>query len=800
MASLKPNAACFPTLPPHQGYAQLYPFRPNTGSTTAPYICEVDQTTVLTALHRRIAVLETQLTQAYTGKQQADHAAQYLLHMVAKDHGAIAYPTVDREDIQRLRRKLRRSQEENFELRLKLHKTIMLWGNNVRTQMAAPEAHASTPVDNGHRPTYPKACAVASCSAQTNSENTLVDLLDCLSVDNLPELDDSNGESEVDDDLDSPNSHTRSLPQINLGAYGDCVIQDARNESFTGIFEQSGSAYVRHFASEDSTTIERTDPTTDKPKEEIAVTIPTPSKAKIAIPSPGIYTERDILARKAGIHNDSLFPVKKSPVINPQDVNCGPDKLFSSAGERHTAIQINRNVAGPEDLRFPDLFRYGIHYMPSLQQSNTLRTISIMNLPPEISRSKLLSSIRGGIIVSVDLLDTMSITGAFSALVVFLHGQDALAFIDFVAETALYFSGQKACVKLLTTPSWPLSLSLNTAIFQHHHTRCLELFNYPRSITPAMLRKDLRLHQALTYDAIERIQMRPDNVLEIRFLSIQAAGKAYGKLTSMRTYKQCRVVFAKDPCSLPLGNLQSKDGAIITFQLSAPSNEQMMGCKVAEPDTAQQELLATSTMTPDVNKPRCDLHTSVWAPHTSYLAPINTNNSDSTVPSTSELSQARVSSRQLVEAVNGQRKVFVPAQLIEAKELANGGFTTDNFTDAIPNQQSITGDATARDVSPAKTSAADERIFKVLPLGDLPHARPSRQMSSDRDTKFSFVPTNPMTIHRPANEPPSTPELQNSKSPLLNASENISGSITDVDVKEYLDEHMNEIDRWEDVD
>ncbi|KAL9116299.1 MAG: hypothetical protein Q9187_007176, partial [Circinaria calcarea] len=700
----------------------------------AQYVHQVEQVNVLTALHRRIAVLETQLAQVYADKQQADQATQYLLYMTAKNHGAAPSDTDDREDLQRLRRKLRQSQKEKSHLRLKLRKAVMLWGNNVHTQMVSPDSHGSNESGSAHtRLTCPKAGAEANCSTQNTSENTLVDLLDCLSVDDLPDLDDTNQESEVDDDLDSLGSYTYGIPQINLGASGDCVVQDARKDSRTGILDYSESSPIRHFSSDESTAVEKIGSRNARAKEK-EETLTAPKADTATIPR-NPYAEQHPSRRNVSGPKSSVSPPKRPLEIDTQDATCGPDKLFSSVGERQTAIQINRQVAGSEDLKFPDLFRYGIHYNPSLQQSSTLRTISIMNLPPKISRSELLANVRGGIIVSADLLDTVSITRSFSALVVFLHGQDALAFEDFVADNPLYFGGQKAHVKLLTTSTWPLSVMLSTAIFQHHHTRCLEIFNYPRTITPNMLRKDLRLHQTLTYDAIERVQMRSDNVLEIHFLSIQAAGRAYGKLTTMRAYKQCRVVFAKDPCSLPLENLKVKEGANVDASPSAPGNEQIVGSKAIGSETVRLEVPASGTEVLDASKPKRNLYSSVWAPPASYQVLTESSQSDNPALLLRS-SEAMPPPQQQPRIANAQKKIFVPAKPIEAKEPDTGSFASANFEDAVPNPQPVTGERKKKGVvNPANPPAADEPVHGSHPLDDLTPFAPSHQTNPDHDTQ-----------------------------------------------------------------
>ena len=231
------------------------------------------------------------------------------------------------------------------------------------------------------------------------------------------------------------------------------------------------------------------------------------------------------------------------------NATCGTSELFSCRADRGYAIKDHQFSAGSQECRFPDLFRYGIRYEPPASQTNTLKMVSIMNLPTDISLNELMRKIRGGIVVSCNLLDTKSITGKLSALVRFLHEHTALAYDDFAAAHPIVFRGSRAHITTIKTPSWPLSMQHTKAIFNHHHTRCLEVVNFPRNISPAQFTSGIRSHP------VEHMLMRKDGILELRFSSIDHAGRVFGLLTTYHKYRQCGVSFSEDPCALPLETL-----------------------------------------------------------------------------------------------------------------------------------------------------------------------------------------------------------------------------------------------------
>ena len=266
--------------------------------------------------------------------------------------------------------------------------------------------------------------------------------------------------------------------------------------------------------------------------------------------------------------NSLDFMNKKLYATNP---NLSSTVIFSSQAERQRAVELNRYTAGPHDLRFPDLFRHGIRFGPEPSQRDIYRTILVSNIPADVDITALLDQVRGGIVINASLLDTVSITGSKTALIVFVHEHEALAVEEHASVHRITFGSRLARVKIVNTPTWPTAMHLRKAIEDHHHTRCLEVHDFPRSVSRAALRRDLRMCEAVTCDAIEYMEIRSDGVLEIRFLSTCQAGRAFGIFTSFRRYRQCSTYFTPDPCARPPqvmnndkkceGEIQLKDGS-----------------------------------------------------------------------------------------------------------------------------------------------------------------------------------------------------------------------------------------------
>lgn len=231
------------------------------------------------------------------------------------------------------------------------------------------------------------------------------------------------------------------------------------------------------------------------------------------------------------------------------------NRLFATEAERESAIAMNRRLAGREDVIFPDIFRYGIRYNPEPTVQNVYRTILIEGLLCTVTLENVLKKVRGGSVLSTKLCDTHSITGSCSALITFLSESAACQYGDFAASHAIYVSGIAVKVSRLNTPTWPMTIPLRKAIFDHHHTRCLEVTNLPRHIDLSALQLDLRVCSSMDCDMIEYLEVRHDGILELRFSSVNAAGQAFGLLTCRAKYRPCSVRFTPDPCALPVDTL-----------------------------------------------------------------------------------------------------------------------------------------------------------------------------------------------------------------------------------------------------
>ena len=244
-------------------------------------------------------------------------------------------------------------------------------------------------------------------------------------------------------------------------------------------------------------------------------------------------------------HPNTSWPIS----VHPLEPNWSTPKIFSCNAERNRAVEVNRRAAGPQDLRFPDLFRHGIHFNPDPSERDIYRTALVSGIPVTATMNALLSQVRGGLVVSANLLDTVNITGSQTALIAFRHEHEASAFEDHARNWPIFFGNKSTRVELVRTPTWPIALNLRKAIDVHQHTRCLEVRKFPRQITPEALRSDLRSYESMKANAIEYMKMRSDGVLELQFSSIYQAGRAFGVLTCFRAYRQCSTTFAPDPCA-----------------------------------------------------------------------------------------------------------------------------------------------------------------------------------------------------------------------------------------------------------
>ncbi|KAL8896242.1 MAG: hypothetical protein Q9192_003198 [Flavoplaca navasiana] len=221
--------------------------------------------------------------------------------------------------------------------------------------------------------------------------------------------------------------------------------------------------------------------------------------------------------------------------------------------ERAQAIVLHQRHALEKGQSIPGFFRFGIRFSPNSTVGNVFRTVIVDNLPSVFALSTLLKQVRGGAVAEAKLLNTTGIHGRTSALISFVLERAAKSFEDRARSKPLDFDGLTARVVLLPSPTWPMAPALRTGVLQHGHTRCLQVLNFPQSIGPAELERDLQVCHSVTTHQIEAKRLRPNGVLELRFTSVKYAEMAWGVFSNQfhERYRQCRCKYMPDPCAQP---------------------------------------------------------------------------------------------------------------------------------------------------------------------------------------------------------------------------------------------------------
>ena len=286
-------------------------------------------------------------------------------------------------------------------------------------------------------------------------------------------------------------------------------------------------------------------------------------------PESCIALKRDIAQTLPSVHTykqvQSSTPASSGLQKQPETVNASAveprwsiSETFHSSQERENAALLNRSIAGSSELRYPDLFKHGIRFNPLENERDVYRTVIVSSLSPDIKLGTLLNFVRGGPVIDVKLLDTVKITGMKSALIIFLHEYAAMAFEDFTKNHPVIIDGVAAQVHVVPTPTWPMRIPLRKAIFDHHHTRCLKVVNFPEQISAQRFRADLNTCLKMDFDRVTYMHKRKDGILELHFSSVDWAGHAFGMLSSYRAYRGCTPLFAPDPCAQPLETLEDQ--------------------------------------------------------------------------------------------------------------------------------------------------------------------------------------------------------------------------------------------------
>ena len=263
--------------------------------------------------------------------------------------------------------------------------------------------------------------------------------------------------------------------------------------------------------------------------------------------------------------------VRETDSANPKPMDQSSPKDCNS-----TDSESDDEIANFNRFRFLDTCGICFHPYDSDEQ-DSYRTVIISGLPLDYTMTQILNEVRGGMVLEAKSLDTTTITGSKSVMLTFVKGIAATSLEAHAKRYGFFVSGQQVHVSLVQTPTTPMSKKIHDGIKTSYHTRCLDVRDFPRKITPQALRYDLKPMKTSTFDLIESMSMNAEGVLELRFLSIDAAVNAFYHLTA-RKYSQCQVEYGKDPCTQPW----AEEKAVKTLSDDVGANKLPVGSGVNE--------------------------------------------------------------------------------------------------------------------------------------------------------------------------------------------------------------------------
>ncbi|PBP24862.1 hypothetical protein BUE80_DR004270 [Diplocarpon rosae] len=242
-----------------------------------------------------------------------------------------------------------------------------------------------------------------------------------------------------------------------------------------------------------------------------------------------------------------------------------PEHLTEPAFSRHGGLWDNyedKNEAVKEHMRFsprgefqfPEIFKYGIQYVPQDTDSNFLRTVQLSNLPVGTQARDVLARVRGGNVLSVTIVSMGKIIlGSVQARVLFKDETAALAYVLYTENHQISFGDLEgedrkiAEITLIDTPTYPIPFRKVKCI--EYQTRCIAVLNIPCSFSLSALDHNLACGSRWRADGLVEMFIDEDDTLHLEFSSIDIAGGAWAILTKSSTYRRFQCRWEKEPCA-----------------------------------------------------------------------------------------------------------------------------------------------------------------------------------------------------------------------------------------------------------
>ncbi|KAF7959165.1 hypothetical protein EAE96_002680 [Botrytis aclada] len=242
--------------------------------------------------------------------------------------------------------------------------------------------------------------------------------------------------------------------------------------------------------------------------------------------------------------------------------------IWTTPQQRDGEIMTHMGDCDLRNRSIPDYFRYGIIYVPALEDVDTLRGVHIGGIPDDMDLRDVLARVRGGRIYSAVLLDTVKLTGSKSALVTFINQEDAKAYVEYAnahpitlgATDLVTENVAKAIVTLIHTPTYPFSRAKLRMIFELNRTRILTIPNFPENISLRTLVCGLRNRNEFRANSLLECYIDEEGTLRMEFSSMDEAGSAFGLLTRSGSYRDLGLIlqFERDNCEGDLQDLEKE--------------------------------------------------------------------------------------------------------------------------------------------------------------------------------------------------------------------------------------------------
>ena len=214
--------------------------------------------------------------------------------------------------------------------------------------------------------------------------------------------------------------------------------------------------------------------------------------------------------------------------------------VFDDQQEEANALYYPHNLISRVPLSNRLVFQYGLRYIPSMTETNIYRTVTIGNLPANITLSQVLLNVFGEV-YSARLFDTKAITGYNTAIVIFLLESEARDFVENAGE-GLHVGSALATAALVNTPTYPMPAEMDHLV-NKGYSRCLVV-----SEVSATIQKDICgvLNRSAYHSYIEGIKAGPSaGQVTIRFHCIKSAVAVLSLLQGHPSFRKCSVSFLK---------------------------------------------------------------------------------------------------------------------------------------------------------------------------------------------------------------------------------------------------------------